>query len=330
MLSRIHVGIDVSKNWFDACARVGRETRDSRFDQTQRGVADFLRWLKEFGARTCHVCMEHTGGYEAELALACFEANFGVSLVDGTLIKRYRQSFSRTRAKTDKSDARLLADYCKERRPALWAPRPQPYEQLTELIRHRQDLVGDKVAWASRASHSCKSELVAQQRAALREVQKAMIKEVEKAVKELVKSSPELSEDVELLDSIEGIAFTSATRILAEMGPVSNYRTPRDLALQAGLTPIPSESGMSTGKSFLPTYGNRELRTALYWPVVAAMKRDKEFAQFTKRVNANGNKTKMTVLTAGMRKLAHVIHGVLSHRTPYSPDIFLGNMARTS
>jgi transposase len=326
MLARIYIGIDISKDWFDACGGTSLKAPVRRFTQSPEGLLQFFSWVKELGARTCRVCMEHTGGYETVLAIACKEAGLAVSLVDGALISRYRGSFSRGRAKTDKNDARLLARYCRERRPAEWAPRPEPYRQLTELVRHRQDLIDGKRAWGCRASNPCQNELVVKQRESLRQVLALEIAEVEEAIKVHVKSCPELQEDVELLDSIEGIAFKSAVRILAEMGPVANYRSARDLAFHAGLTPVPYESGKSTGKCFLPTYGNRELRNALYWPVVVAMRCDHEFATFTKRVNANGNKLKMTVITAGMRKLAHLVFGVLNSRKAYSAQLFLKHM----
>ena len=159
---------------------------------------------------------------------------------------------------------------------------------------------------------------------------KLQIEELTKAIKEHVKASPELSEDIELLDTITGIRFTSAVRILGEMGPVTNYRAPKDLALQAGLVPLPFESGKTNGKCFLPTYGSRELRNALYFPAVVAMTHDDAIKAFAQRVNGNGNKLKMTVVAAAMRKLAHVIHGVLTHRTPYSPDILFKQMKPTS
>jgi transposase len=305
MLARIYIGIDISKDWFDACGGTSVKAPVRRFTQSPEGLLQFFSWVKELGARTCRVCMEHTGGYETVLGIACKEAGLAVSLVDGALISRYRGSFSRGRAKTDKNDARLLARYCRERRPAEWAPRPEPYRQLTELVRHRQDLIDGKRAWGCRASNPCQNELVVKQRESLRQVLALEIAEVEEAIKIHVKSCPELQEDVELLDSIEGIAFRSAVRILAEMGPVANYRSARDLAFHAG---------------------NRELRNALYWPVVVAMRCDHGFATFTKRVNANGNKLKMTVITAGMRKLAHLVFGVLNSRKANSAQLFLKHM----
>jgi transposase len=330
MVARICIGIDISKDWFDACAWKGRKLPVSRFAQSPEGVAEFLAWTKELGARTCHVCMEHTGGYEATLALACRDACLSVSLVDGAAISSYRASFGRRHAKTDKSDARLLARYCRERRPAVWSPRPEPYGQLTELVRHREDLIKDSTAWKCRSSNPCQNELVVRQRATQLDVLKLQIEELTKVIKQHIKASPELSEDIELLDTITGIRFTSAVRILGEMGPVANYKTPRDLALHAGLVPLPFESGKSNGKCFLPTYGSRELRNALYLPAVVATTHDDAIKAFAKRVDGNGGKLKKTVLIAAMRKLAHVIHGVLTHRTPYSTDILFRQMKAPS
>ena len=270
--------------------------------------------------------MEHTGGYETPLALACKQAGLIVSLVDGRQIRRYRESFGCAKAKTDAADARLLAMFCKERRPAEWSALPDEYRLLTDMVRHRLDLIEARKAWNCRSMCVAQSELVAAQRTCLLDVLKAQIDDIERAIRLHVDNHPNLAKEVELLDSIEGIDITSAVRILAEMGPVSGYRTPRDLALAAGLCPIPSGSGQSLPRGRLPVYGNMELRNALYMPTIVAMRIKRGLAQFTARISQNGPKVKKTVITAGMRKLAHIVHGVLTTKQPYSAETLLCHM----
>src|SRR5579872_3398207 len=170
MISRLHFGSDVSSEWFDVFVRVGRKPHRRRFSNNEDGHREFIAWAKALGAKTNFLCMEHTGGYELNLAIACREAGFTVSLVDGAKISKYRESFGSARAKTDATDAQLIARYLKERKPAEWAPRPDEYRSLTEMVRHRTDLIETKKAWICRASHPTGSQIVAAQRDTLLQV----------------------------------------------------------------------------------------------------------------------------------------------------------------
>ena len=74
---------------------------------------------------------------------------------------------------------------------------------------------------------------------------------------------------------------------------------------------------MKTPAARLPVYGNRELRSALYFPAVVCYGHKIGVWEFMRRAESKGSKLKMTVITAGMRKLAHVVWGVLKHQQPY-------------
>jgi transposase len=322
MISRIYVGIDISKRWFDVKLMLAKndDSAIARFAYDEGEVACFVEKLRTLGARRVHVCMEHTGGYETRLALACIEAGFIVSIVDGAKIKDYRGSFSRTGASTDKKSAYLLARYCLERRPERWFPMPDEYRKLRELVRHRQRLMEERDGWACRASHDVEDELVHAQRSTLVEVHRTMVKDIEKRLAEHVKAHPGLARAVQLLVSIPGIAFKSACRILGEVGPIENYNSAKELALSAGLVPIRIESGQKVPPGKLPIYGNKELRCALFFPSMVCKRTGKGVATFIERVGRN-NKLKISAIVAGMRKLAHVVYGVLSTQTPYREDL---------
>jgi transposase len=316
MITRIYVGVDISKNWFDVCASLNEKAPVERYPNSPEGHAQFIKTVSVL-ARKIHVCMEYTGGYETALALACRAANLIVSLIDGGKYSTYRKSFGRAKAKTDRQDARLLARYASERKPAEWFPVPDEYRTLRELVRHRQRLLEAKTEWSSRASHSAQSKLVSAQRLALRQVLELQIKECDKAIQAHIKAHSSLQEALELLVSIPGIAKVAAARILAESGPISNYKTVRQYAMAAGLSPIVLHSGQKTPPGKLPVYGNAELRCALYLPVVASMSHKAGVWDFMQRIAKNGDKLKMTVITAGMRKLTHVIYGVLTNNTKF-------------
>jgi transposase len=326
MITNLQLGADVSEQWFDVCALRGKKPPVMRFNNNESGHTAFLAWVDAFGARSIHIAMEHTGGCETALALFCHAKNLKVSLLDGLQVSRYRESLGRAIAKTDSQDAKLIAKFLKERRPALWSPHPEEYRILTELVRHRQDLVDSKTAWTCRSRKASISPLVAAQRACQLAVYREQIKEIDKAILKHVKSHPQIHTDLKRLCTLPGIATVSAVRILAEMGPVDNYKTPRELALFAGLCPIVNQSGKAKGKGVLFPYGNRQLRNALYMPVIVAMRVKSALFQFTERIRGNGDKSNKTVITAAMRKLIQVIHGMLSTGTDFDQARFLKDM----
>ena len=264
--------------------------------------------------------MEFTGGYETKLALACKAAGLRVSIVDGAKISYFRRSFSASGASSDKRSAYLLARYCRERKPQEWFPVPDEYRLLRELVRHRERLLENKTEWACRSAHCVELELVAAQRKALVEVFKLEIEQIEAALADHIRAHPNLAEAVRLLDTIPGVAFVSACRILGEAGPIENYPNAKSLALAAGLVPVCVHSGMRTPAGRLPIYGNRELRCGLFFPAVVCFGKDIGVGPFMKRVASKGEKLKMVAITAGMRKMAHIVYGILTSGQPYDPD----------
>ena len=64
--------------------------------------------------------------------------------------------------------------------------------------------------------------------------------------------------------------------------------------------------------------GNRRLRKALYFPAIVGMRYNPILRAFAQRLLARG-KVKMVVIGAVMRKLAHLIYGVLSNKIPFDP-----------
>lgn len=73
--------------------------------------------------------------------------------------------------------------------------------------------------------------------------------------------------------------------------------------------------------------GKASIRAALYWPAITVMTHSSEFKQYAARVAARG-KPYGVILGAVMRKLLHIIYGVVKHKTPYDLTKVLGPVAR--
>jgi transposase len=129
------LGIDISKLKFDAClVRAGGKLRHKTFPNSPSGFSQLSAWLEQHHVERAHACLEATGIYGEALATYLHEAGHIVSLVNPAQIKAYAQS-RLARAKTDKADATLIAQFCAERCPSRWQPLPAEIRELQALVR---------------------------------------------------------------------------------------------------------------------------------------------------------------------------------------------------
>jgi transposase len=110
------VGVDVdSEELVCAMKRAGERLPLARFANTAAGHKKFIRWATK-GARAARVCLEATGIYSLEFALALHHAkNVEVMVVNPRAIKDFVRACMQ-RAKTDAVDAGGILDYL-ERMP---------------------------------------------------------------------------------------------------------------------------------------------------------------------------------------------------------------------
>jgi transposase len=104
------------------------------------------------------------------------------------------------------------------------------------------------------------------------------------------------------------------------LGDITLFKNARAVAAYAGLTPQQFSSGSSVRKrTRLSKLGNANLRKALYFPAIVAKQHNPIVRAFCARLLAAG-KTPMAVVGAAMRKLIHLVYGVLKTGKPFDPD----------
>ena len=112
------LGVDISKSKFDV-ALLGENDKyksKSGIENNLDGFNVLLNWLRTKTKEKIQICMEATGIYGDELALFLFDAGYPVSVVNPAQIKAFGQS-RLSRNKTDKSDAKLIALFCRLMQP---------------------------------------------------------------------------------------------------------------------------------------------------------------------------------------------------------------------
>jgi transposase len=314
------LGLDVAKLKFNACLlRDGGKLRHRVFPNTPAGFAQLTAWLGSQGVTRVHACMEATGTYGDSLAAYLHAAGHDVSVVNPAAIKAYAQSHL-SRTKTDRVDASLIAGFCAERRPPRWHPPEREVLELQALVRRLESLVEMRTMEENRLSSGIVVEAV---RASVEELiahLSEQIKRTEVLIRDHINSHPELKRQRELLDSIPGIAETTAAVLLAEVTDIRQYQSARQVAAFAGLVPREQQSGSSVkGRVRLSKIGNARLRKALYFPAVTALRCSPFFQAWAEGLRQRG-KSKMAVIGAAMRKLIHLAYGVLKTGRPFDPE----------
>jgi transposase len=317
-LSRL--GIDIAKLKFNACLiNQGGKLKHKVFPNDATGCEQLKQWLSKQGVEQVHACLEATGTYGDSLSLCLHTAGHRVSVVNPAAVKAFAQS-RLSRTKTDRVDAALIARFCLAQEPPAWTPPPPEVRELQALVRRLESLVEMRVAEENRLSSGVTVEMVRQSVEEHLSYLQEQIKRTEGLIRQHIKGHPTLRQQSELLDSIPGIAETTAALLLAEITDITQYRSARQVAASAGLVPRERQSGSSVrGRTRLSKIGNARLRRALYFPAITALRCSPFFQAWAEGLLKRG-KCKMSVICAVMRKLIHLAYGVLKSGQPFDPE----------
>lgn len=323
------LGIDLAKLTFDATLLSEQGAMHYHaFPNTSEGFQALEAWLTAGGVSELHACMEATNIYWEALATFLYQKGFTVSVVNPARIKGYAMA-TMQRNKTDKLDSAIIAAFCKTHHPTAWQPASEAHKRLRALTRHRDDLLQTRLQQQNRLRDTTDS-LVQESLQTVLETIEGQLEALEQAIKEHVAAHEELRTNLELLTAIVGIGVVTGCKLLSEFGESEQYETAKALAADAGLTPSQYESGTSVRRrARLSKVGKASIRAALYFPAITAMRRCEGIKAFAERLAARG-KPKKVIICAVMRKLLHIVYGVLKHRTPYDPAKVLGHTGATT
>jgi transposase len=311
------LGIDIAKQKFDVALLVDGKTKHKTCKNSVEGFETLMIWLEKQGIQKVHACLEATGNYGEELAIYLHEAGHIVSIVNPARIKGFGQS-ELIRTKTDKIDAALIARFCLAMKPGPWIPPSPEIRSLRALVRRVDSLIDMRSQEKNRIStaHEAVSLLIKEHIAYLDQE----IEKIRQQIADLIGQNPNLKRKHDLLDSIPGIGKATIPHILAELDDLEKFDHVRQLVAFIGLAPKETLSGSSIkGKPRLCKIGHARLRKALYMPALVSIQCNPVMIAFYNRLKGKGKNGKV-IVCAIMRKLVHVIFGVLKSGKKYDPN----------
>jgi transposase len=300
--------------------REGQRRALKTFSNEPQGHQAIIRHLHHPGRRL-RVCLESTGVYGLDLALALDRAGFEVMVANPRAVRHFATAMMQ-RSKNDRLDAVVLLEFAVRMPFQAWVP-PRPAAlQLHAVARRLEALKETQAAEKSRlhaalATDTTPPALRRDLERSLRSLRRAIARLSGEAVK-IIEHDPDLKLRFDLLVSVRGsIAATSAIQILAELAVVCEELDVRQHVAYAGLDPRQCSSGTSVRKKVrISKTGNAHLRRALYMPALVAIRRQPHLRAFYLHLRDRG-KLKMVALIAVMRKLLHAIYGMFKHRQPF-------------
>jgi transposase len=311
------LGIDIAKAKFNVTLLFpdGRRRRKVCAN-TPAGVAELAGWLRRHGALRVHACLEATGTYGEALATMLYDAGHRVSMMNPTIIHHYAKS-QLARAKTDRVDADLIAEYTATQQPPAWTPAPRETRELQALVRRLDALIGMQTEERNRAQAGQVTAAVQRSIDAVLAHLEEQISLVRRHIREHIDQFPGLRTQRDLLTSIPGIGEATAALLLAELFN-KTFASARQAAAFAGVVPRVADSGTVQGRRVMSKIGSSRLRKGLYFPAIAALRFNPSLQQMSTRLRTAG-KPKMLIIGAAMRKLIHVAFGVLKSGRAYDP-----------
>jgi transposase len=308
------VGVDIAKDKFDVALQSNNTYTHQLFTNDLKGFQFFLSWLKQ---HTIHpwICMEATGHYGEALAEYLTVQNINVSIINPYQIKQFARS-KLARNKNDVIDAKLIEQFAQSNCLRVFQVRSLSQKDIKDLVKIL-DILKSQAVQLKNQLHSAQGETA-------KEVLRKLIKEIEikiadieKTIGERVQSEENMHQQLRLLTSIKGIGKLTAYKILAQTPNIEIYQKAKQFAAALGVTPRQNQSGKFQGKTRISRLGDARLRKALYMAALVARRYNPVLKHFADRLKLHGKAAK-AIICAVMRKLAHIIFGVLKHQKPFN------------
>jgi transposase len=321
-----YLGVDVAKATLSAWV-AGQRQPLGTLPNTPDGWRDLAAAAAPMvGAAALHLVLEPTGGYEAGLVHFALAQGWTVSLVHPVRVRQWADSQGR-RGKTDRQDARMLADYGAAQQPPAWHPAPEEVSMLDSLLRRQADLeqllrqernrreaAGLRPGVAPAVPASVDRVIAALE---------AELEQIEQAIAAHQAQHAALAEQARLLESVPGVGAKTVLPLLVLFHRyhrvTAGRRDAQGVTAYAGLDPRPYESGSSVRRrATISRMGDGDLRRRLFMAALGGVRGHNVLRTFYQGL-VERNKAKKLALVAAARKLLTWAWAVFRDGTPFDP-----------
>jgi transposase len=306
---KVSVGIDVSKTWLDIAVLPTEESW--RIENTEAGIAQLIESLRFLALD--RIVVEATGGYEAKLVEGLAQAGLPVCRVNPGRVRRFAQGMNWL-AKTDKIDARVLAQFGEKAQPRLLVLPTETEKRLSALVKRRKQVV-DMLTAEQNRTEMAEPEVLEYIVAILQTLNKQLA-DLDAQIQDLIDQTPDLKQKRDRLQSVPGVGKVLSSTLVSQM-PELGACDRKEIAALGGLAPFNHDSGRKRGRRMIRG-GRPSIRRVLYMATIAATRFNPVIRSMYERLLAKG-KLKKVAIVACMRKLLTILNAILRDQTSWQP-----------
>lgn len=306
---KVYIGIDVSKAWLDIAVLPSEESW--RIENTEKGIAELIRKLHVLSPD--RIVVEATGGYEAKLVERVAQAGLPVCRVNPGRVRRFAQGMNWL-AKTDKIDARVLAQFGEKAQPRLLVLPTDAEKRLSALVKRRKQVVDMLTAEQNRTEMA--EPGVLEYIVAIIQTLNKQLADLDAQIQDLIDQTSDLKQKRDLLQSVPGVGKVLSSTLVSQMPELGSCDR-KEIAALGGLAPFNHDSGRKHGRRMIRG-GRPSIRRVLYMAAIAATRFNPVIRSMYERLLKNG-KLKKVAIVACMRKLLTILNAILRDQTSWQP-----------
>jgi transposase len=295
-------GIDVSKTALDL-ARWGKK-EVVRYENDAAGIAAMVAVLSSETAVTL-IVVEASGGFEQSMVTELAAVSLPIVVVNPTRVRNFARAKGQL-AKTDKIDARMIADFGQAIRPEVRPLGTEEQQLIKALVTRRRQLIDMQTAEKNRRT-SINPELLPRLEKHLDWLETELA-EIEEDLNDWIDQNIQWSEKRASLESVPGVGKVTSFTMLAEL-PELGTLSRQKIAALVGLAPFNRDSGRFRGRRHI--FGGRsDVRSVLYMAALSGIRYNPVLKAFYDRLIAKGKLFKVAI-TACMRKLLTILNAIV-------------------
>lgn len=301
------IGVDVAKDWIDVHHLATGESR--RIAATGKALTRFA--AEAAGAL---VVLEASGGYERPLMEALAAAGTAFARVNPRQAREFARATGRL-AKTDRADARTLAEMGSALGLRADPPENPARLRLAALVARREDLADMIRRERNRLAQTRDGWLRRDIADHLRLLERRLGRVGDEIARQIAEDEA-LAERDARLRTVPGVGAVLAATLLAQLPELGRIDR-RAAASLAGLAPHACDSGLFRGKRRI--WGGRApARRALYLAGFIASRYDPRLKAFRRRLQDAGKPPKLAIVAVA-RKLLSILNAMLRDSRDYQP-----------
>lgn len=307
----VFVGIDVCKENLEVCIRPREETMV--FAQSEDGWALMGQFIQSFSPRL--VVLEATGGLERGAVATLAAKGIPVVVVNPRQVRHFAISKG-ILAKTDKIDARVIAQFAESIRPEIRPLKDGEAQEGDALATRRRQIVQMLTAEKNRL-HSAPGRAREDIRLHIQWLQKRL-ERIEKDMDRRIQKSPIWRVKGEILRSMKGVGPGLCRALVTDLPELGTLKRQK-ISVLVGVAPLNRDSGKFRGRR--TTWGGRaEIRSVLYMATVAAIRCNPVIRAFHERLLKAGKPPKVAIV-ACMRKMLIILNAMMKNQTLWQPPV---------